>query len=147
MFKENKFSGENEQYNKDIEDAINAYKTSEENLKKAKDNLIASQITLESKSDFLNRVYGKYKTHVDILMSLDNYRHMHKDVDRLLNFYGQLHDNLDNKDFDSAVFEKELDTMIAENLNKIEVREKAKAQDDANFKRDLDNLFSTFLKK
>ncbi len=138
------------QSNEELEEAIRKYKVSEDSLKKAQEDYAASQSILEQskmRREFLNRIHEKYEAHTKLITNLDNFNYMLKEVGRITKFYGQMLDNYNKEGFDFVAYEQELDTMVAEDLNKIETRKQAKREADADFERKLDDLFSPLLKK
>jgi len=103
MFKENNFNEPDE-------------------LTKAREEASTTEAALNKtvmKKEFLNRVSEKYRNHTKLLTNLKNFNHMLKEIDRINNYYGEMLENLYNPDFDFISYEKEFDSMIAEDMSKI----------------------------
>lgn len=71
------------------------------------------------KKEFLNRVSEKYRNHIKLLTNLRNFNHMLKEIDRINNYYDKMLGNINNPNFDFISHENEFNSMIAEDMSKV----------------------------
>lgn len=79
----------------------------------------ASLNKIELKKEFLNRISEKYRNHTKLLTNLKNFNHMLPEIEKINNYYSGMLENINNLDFDFNSYEKEFDSMVEANMNKV----------------------------
>ena len=68
------------------------------------------------KKQFFNRISDQYSEHARKLVSLKYFRHMRNELKRFNEFYEEILESIENKDFDIVYYETKFNKMIKQML-------------------------------